>query len=246
MKRIKNIISFLYPIIIEARSGTVTPYLEVMKSNGRYVLNSQNANYSFGGLHTIFDNLFQKIDIRKFEIKNVLILGMGAGSIISLIKDKYNINCSITAIEKDEVIIELAKKYFNIDTYKSLTIVNADAFEYARITENKYDLIISDLFIDSIVPKIFASCEYLTNLKRISNERCCIMYNKMTEEPIHKKEILELSTGFDLLFPGSEIIKVNVCDSENSVLYYNSLPITKTENKILENVISNREIEWSN
>jgi tRNA1(Val) A37 N6-methylase TrmN6 len=85
-------------------------------------LNSKNANYSFDGLHIIFNQLFQKIDINKFEFRNILILGMGAGSIISLLRDKYNISCPITAIEKDEVVIELAKKYFNIDKYKSLTI----------------------------------------------------------------------------------------------------------------------------
>jgi spermidine synthase len=234
MERIKNIASFLYPVMIEVRNGTVTPYLEVMKTKGKYILNSQNANYSFGGIHIIFDELFQKIDINKFDIKNILILGMGAGSAISLIKDKYNIRCSITAVEKDEVIIELAKKYFDIDKYKSLTIIKADAFEYVRITENKYDLIISDLFIDSIVPKIFASNEYLTNLKRISNECCCIMYNKMTEESVHKKELSELSENFELIFPDSQILKFNVCDSENSVLYYNTLPVSITEPQIIE------------
>lgn len=234
MKRIKNIVSFLYPVMVETCNGTVTPYLEVMKSRGKYVLNSQNANYSFGGLHTIFDKLFQKIDINKFEIKNVLILGMGAGSIISLLKDKYRINCSITAIEKDEVVIELARKYFNIEKYRSLTIVNANAFEYTRVTENKYDLIISDLFIDNLVPKIFASNEYLENLKRISNERCCIMYNKMTEEQIHKTEMADLLEKFKLIFPGSKIHKFDVNHSENSVLYYNTLPVSEKKHMILD------------
>lgn len=236
MKRIKNIVSFLYPVMIETCNGTVTPYLEVMKSRGKYVLNSQNANYSFGGLHTIFDKLFQKMDINKFEIKNVLILGMGAGSIISLLKDKYRINCSITAIEKDEVVIELARKYFNIEKYKSLTIINENAFEYSRITENKYDLIISDLFIDSQVPKIFASNEYLENLKRISNERCCIMYNKMTEELMHKKEMADLLEKFKHIFPGSKIHKFDVCHSENSVLYYNTLPVSKKKHMMVDSL----------
>ena len=37
MKRIKNIVSYLYPIVIEARNGKVTNYLEVVKSKGQYL-----------------------------------------------------------------------------------------------------------------------------------------------------------------------------------------------------------------
>ena len=246
MKRIKNIVSFLYPLMIEARNGKVTPYLEVMQSKGKYVLNSENANYSFDGLHLIFDKLFQKIDINKFDFKNVLILGMGAGSIISLLRNKYNINCPITAIEKDEVVIELAKKYFNIDKYKSLSIIKSDAFDYVIKTENKYDLIISDLFVDNDVPQIFASSAYLQNLKRISNESSCIMYNKMTESVAHKKELKVVLKDFEAIFPGTKLHKFNVYHSENSVLYYNTLPMSVKVKKLFEVVNSNHEIEWSN
>lgn len=246
MKRIKNIVSFIYPLMIEARDGRVTPYLEVIQTRGKYVLNSENANYSFDGLHIIFNQLFKKIDINKFEFKNVLILGMGAGSIISLLRDKYNINCPITAIEKDEVVIELAKKYFNIDKYKSLIIKKTDAFDYVINTSIKYDLIISDLFIDNNVPKIFASRAYLKNLKRISSESSCIMYNKMTESAVHKKELQEVLNDFEYIFPGTELYKFDVYHSENRVLYYNSLPVLIKDPKTFETLNSNDEIECSN
>lgn len=246
MKRIKNIVSFIYPVMVDARNGKVTNYLEVMKDKGKYVLNSQNSNYSFGGLHIVFDKLFQIIDIKNYGFRNVLILGMGAGSIISLLKNKYEIKCSITAIEKDEVVIELAKKYFNIEKYKSLTIVNADAFEYVTTTKNKYDLIISDLFIEWDVPKIFASNEYLINLKRISNDRACVIYNKMTKLKIHKKEFIDLSEDFESIFTGSEIYALSTNESENRIIYNNTLPIQIKKPHIVEIVNSNQEIEWSN
>ncbi len=245
MKHIKNIVSFIYPILIESRHGTVTNYLEVMQSNGQYVLNSQKANYSFGGVHIIFDKLFQKINIKQYDFKNVLILGMGAGSIIKLLQEKYDINCSITAVEKDKVVIELAKKYFNIEKYKTLTIINADAFEYSTTTTDTYDLIISDLFVEWDVPKIFASNEYLLNLKRISNNKACIIYNKMTELPIHKKEMADLSDDFERVFPGSEIHTLCVNESENSILFNNTLPVLIKESKTPKIMNGNQEIEWS-
>jgi len=225
MKKIKNIVSYMYPVVVETREGSVTPYLEVMKSNGKYVLNSQNANYSFGGLHILFDVFFKQIAIKKYDIKSVLLLGMGAGSVVSLIKQKYKIDCAITAIEKDEVVIELAKKYFEIEKYKPLSIVNDDAFEFVKTTYKKFDLIISDIFIDGNVPALFATPEYLHNLKRISNDKSCIIYNKMTELPIHKKEVAEFQKLFDTIFPGAKTHKLIANESENSLLYYNTLPL---------------------
>ncbi|MBI3518639.1 MAG: hypothetical protein HY062_04680 [Bacteroidetes bacterium] len=233
MIRIKNIVSFMFPVIVEHCHGKVTDYLEVVQSNGQYVLNSQNANYSFGGVHVIFDKLFKKININQYTFNNVLILGMGAGNIIKLLQEKYHVYCPITAVEKDEVVIDLAKKYFDIGKYKSLNIIHADAFEYACSTTHKYDLIISDLFIEWDVPEIFASNDYLLNLKRISTSNACIIYNKMTELPVHKKELLSLSDHFEKVFPGSEIHTLYVNESQNSILYHNTLPVSQ-KNQIKE------------
>lgn len=216
-------VSYLYPVVIEKRKGTVTPYLEVVKSNGKYVLNSDNANYSYGGLHVLFNTFFKRIAIKKYDIKSVLLLGMGAGTVVSLLKQKYKIDCSIIALEKDEVVIELAKKYFEIEKFKQLHIVNDDAFEYVKTTTEKFDLIISDLFIDGNVPEQFASPDYIHNLKRISNKNSCLIYNKMTEDPKHKKEVKAFEKLFSEVFIGSQTHKLIANDSENSLLYYNTL-----------------------
>lgn len=50
-------------------------------NNGKLMLNANQSNYSFGGLHLIFEQLFDQIQIDKYDFKNVLLLGLGAGSI---------------------------------------------------------------------------------------------------------------------------------------------------------------------
>ncbi len=149
---------------------------------------------------------------------------MGAGSIIYLLRKKYNIQGPITAIEKDKVVIDLAKKYFGIDDYLDLTIVNEDAFQFTSQSEYTYDLVIVDLFIDDIVPEIFASHQFITNLRRISSPEACLIYNKMTDQPSHKKEFAELFEYFEQVFPGTQVLKFGVNDSENSVLFNNAMP----------------------
>jgi spermidine synthase len=229
MSLLSNVASFVQPVLVEARKGTVTPYLEVTRFKGKYRLNGSTVNYSFGGLHNIFDQLFRKTKIWEFEFKNVLLLGMGAGSVIHLISEKYGIRCPITAVEKDEVVIELSEKYFNIENYEFLNVISDDAFRYTSNTKEKYDLIISDLFVEDKVPDIFGSREYLSTLRGISNDRCCVIYNKMTQRSTHKKELAELSDHFESIFPGSVVHKLYTQGSENSLLFYNTLPLIEGE-----------------
>lgn len=225
IEKINTWISYIHPVLIEARSGEVTPYLEVMRTSGKNVLNTNCVNYSYNGLHIIMSHFFNQIKLQNYSFNNILILGMGAGSIISLLRKKYHLTCKITAVEKDAVVIELAKRHFDIKQYSNLNIVHEDAFDFVRNSNEKYDLIISDLFIDNNVPKKFASYEYLMNLKRVSTESCLVAYNKMTQEKRHKEEFIELLHDFEEVFPGCEILKFYAYETENSILYFNSLPI---------------------
>lgn len=222
MKRIRNIISFFYPLMVEATNGDVTPFLEVTRYKGKYHLNSMNANYSFGSLHAIFDRLFKQVDIGQYDFKNILILGMGGGSIVSLLRNKYGVTAPITAIEKDPVVIDLAARYFHIAEYNDLKIVKADAYDFVCASPDKYDLVIVDLFVDSTVPPVFASPGFLSHLRRIASDTSCVIYNKMTEDLAHKRELSELSEEFGRLFPGSQVLKVVADHSENSLLYCNT------------------------
>lgn len=164
----------------------------------------------------------------------MLILGMGAGSGVTLLKEKYMPHCFITAVEKDEVVVELAKKYFSIKKYSSLKIIIADAFNYVDLTPETYDMVIVDLCVDTNVPEMFASKEFLANLKRISKVNCCILYNKMTERHIHKREFVDLCLNFEHVFPGALAHKFYICEPENSLLCYNNLPLSTGVNGLLE------------
>lgn len=230
MLLIKKLLSYLIPISIEKRKGTLNAYLEVQQYKGKLLLNAEHVNYSYGGMHKLFDALFQKTRISQYDFQSVLILGMGAGSNIKLLKDKYQYKGSITAVEKDEVVIELAHKHFDMDQYPALEIIHADAFDFVSTSENKYDLIISDLFVEANVPAVFASPEYLSNLKRISNSQSCLIYNKMTEDPLHKKEVAKLLKDLQLFFPGTKIHKLYSAGSENSLVFYNTLLKKHREN----------------
>lgn len=226
------------PLLIEATEGRVTTYLEVMMSDGKLILNSKNANYSYDSLHRIFKDLFHEIGLQNYSFKNILILGMGGGSVISLIRDVYKIPTPITAVEKDPVVINLARKYFNIEKFEHLTIVEDDAFDFVQETTDKFDLIISDLFIDAEVPRKFSSLGYLNNIRKISSKSSCVIYNKITEYKNHKEEMKLFSKNFTRCFPNSVSHKIIANNVENTLLCYNTLPL-KSEIKTDEEQLIN-------
>lgn len=99
--KIKGILSYILPLRVDISSSQYNIFLEVSLSKGKYLMNSENSNYSFGSLHTIFKNTFHDLKLENLNISNCLVLGLGGGSIVKLIREKYKLNIPITAVEID-------------------------------------------------------------------------------------------------------------------------------------------------
>jgi len=176
---INKIQSYLLGKIVERTQSNVNSFLEVIHINGKYILNFDNANYSYGTLQRVFEIEFNRLNIIKRPIRDVLILGFGAGSVASILLDKYRMNCNITGVEKDQKVIDLAFKYFNIQRFKNTEIICADAYDFMIHNKNLYDLIIIDVYIDSLVPVNIESELFLNQVKKSLKEKGLVVFNKM-------------------------------------------------------------------
>ncbi len=74
----------------------------------------------------------------------VLLLGLGAGAAVHPIMKWLNPD-QLDAVEINPTHIQLAKKFFDVN-YPKVTIHHADARSWLEQTDNKYDLIIDDLY----------------------------------------------------------------------------------------------------
>lgn len=220
INQIKHITSYLYPLVVEQRVGKVTPYLEVMLVNGKYILDSSKVNYSYGALHKIFDQTFHKFNLNAREVTNVLILGFGAGSVASLLREKYNIQSGIIGVEKDPVVIDLAHKYFNVSRFQNLELICEDAFRYVQICNKQFDMIVVDLFIDDQVPKCFHEKEFLKQLNRLLLYHGVLFFNKMVNNTKQKAEFNELAANMEELFGHSLTYKVTRDGADNYMLIH--------------------------
>jgi spermidine synthase len=160
-----KLISYFLDLPVVTVTSGISGKLQVRYVNGRLVLDSRHANYSFGSLHRLFRKLFTIIDLRSSPPENILLLGMGGGSVISIIRDEYGMGIPITAVEIDPEVIRIAGEHFGAGNYRNLEIVCADAAGYIKSADGRFGMIIIDLFVDNTVPAPFTGLQFLCDCK---------------------------------------------------------------------------------
>ena len=179
-------ISYFIPINVVKKNSSVSKTLEVTWNNGELVLDSKNTNYSYGSLQRILRKGLKYIGyerIRTFE--SILILGIAGGSVIKTLVNEIKYKGKITGVELDSDIIDIANTYFKLNEIKTLELIIDDAFEFVLKTKSKYDLIIIDIFQDTIMPNFLFEDFFINRVNFLLNINGFILFNTMV---INKKD----------------------------------------------------------
>ncbi|MCK8142739.1 fused MFS/spermidine synthase [Flavobacterium sp. I-SCBP12n] len=177
---IKKILSYLIPIKIYTSKSSLSNAIEVTWANGELVLDSQNANYSYGSLQRILRLGLKNIGYDKIvSMNHILVLGVAGGSVIKTLVDEIKFKGKITGVEIDPEIIKIANTFFKLDTVENLQIVIDDAFEYVLKTKNKYDLIIIDVFQDTSMPAFLFENFFTKRICYLLRSRGVVLFNTM-------------------------------------------------------------------
>ncbi len=208
ISKFKKLLSYFKEINIEQSSSEYNPLLLVTLKRGRLRLLTENAIYSYDDLYDNFKTAFKAIHLDKREINEVLILGLGLGSIPYMLEKTFHKKCYITAVELDEEVIRLASKYTLKRLQYPFDIVCADAAVFIQTTEEKYDLICVDVFNDDKIPSAFYEQEVLTQLDRLLTENGILLFNLIgtTPEDISSANKF-FNEYFKLVFPYASIIR---------------------------------------
>ncbi|HEX2970195.1 MAG TPA: hypothetical protein VHO46_13945 [Bacteroidales bacterium] len=207
MKELSWFRSFVAPVVIEVSGSELNPFLSVELDCGKYVLNSTNANYSYGSLHTLFKKTFIKIKPDWSLIRRALILGFGTGCVAETIHT-YNSDCKIDGVEPDQKIIDLGIKYFNTNDRKNLTIHNDSAERFIKSCNEKYDLIIIDVYIDLNVPPEIETEQFLTDVRNALNQGGIVIFNKFITTRAVIEQIPVLKELYEKIFTDTEILRL--------------------------------------
>jgi spermidine synthase len=192
---LKKIASYFVPIRILKFESERSGPMEIALENGKKVLNSANSNYSYGSLQRVlrtglvamnFDERFQRI----------LVLGMGAGSIVETIRKHFRSNAFIELIEFDAEIIRIANAEFGMGVYENIHISYIDAETFLRTTPQKFDLIIVDLFLGSTIPEKFLGTAFCKEIAQKTNQGGSILFNTMLDT-LTENQLKQLQSKFE-------------------------------------------------
>lgn len=193
----------IFPHIACRSQSKISGEIVVKEQFGKYKLYVQGTLQSGGIVKGIWKKLLQRLtsharppDWQVSRLTNVLILGLGGGTVVKLIDKVYLKEhfVKIVGIEIDPEIIKISRKYFGLDKIKNLKIIQADAFEWvARKTPRRWadallrgggkkersNLIIIDLYLGKKYPKKAESEEFLENIKKRLSKDGVAIFNRL-------------------------------------------------------------------
>ncbi len=180
MMLLKKLLSYLYPITLFKAQSNISKSLEVNLSGGELVLDSKNANYSYGSLQRVLRIGLKRIGFSKIlKMDNILVLGVAGGSVIKTLTDEIGFKSKITGVEIDKDIITIANRFFKLDQIQNLQLVIDDAFEFVLKSREKYDLIIIDIFQDTKMPNFLYEDFFKDRILFLLKEKGFVLFNTM-------------------------------------------------------------------
>ncbi|MCB9014642.1 MAG: methyltransferase domain-containing protein [Lentimicrobiaceae bacterium] len=195
---------------VDVYKSLVGPDIEVSLINGRYQLNAGCVNYSYGPLHDAFRRYFAKDKPRFVETDPILILGFGGGSVAVILREELGFNNPVTGVELDEAVLNAAYDHFNIDRLKNLEIVRMDAHDYINTCQQKFALIVIDLYVDEFVPPVFESTGFLQRVHNCLLPGGKVVFNKLESDEKTCGERIALETIFNNIFARCITFKIPV------------------------------------
>lgn len=177
---LKRILSFFIPVKIFEQKSALSKSLEITWNNGELVLDSKNTNYSYGSLQRILKIGLKTIGYNKIQKMNsILVLGVAGGSVVKTLVNEIGFTGKIVGVEIDHDIIDIANKYFKLNEIKNLEIIHDDAFEFVLKTNEKFDLIIIDIFQDTKMPDFLFEFFFVDRICFLMQSKGFVLFNTM-------------------------------------------------------------------
>ncbi len=199
----KKWLSHFREIHLESLESDHHDELHVYLSKGRYQLFTKDTLYSYDDLYINFDTAFSQLNIQKKSPENVLLLGLGLGSIPFMLENKYQIKSNYTAVEIDDVMIHLANKYSLSNLQSPIHYICTDASIFVSTCQEKFDLICMDIFFEEDkIPPQFETIEYLEQLRSLLQTNGLLLYNRLAYFQKDINESINFKEGpFKTVFP---------------------------------------------
>jgi spermidine synthase len=189
--RWKKWLSHLTPLTLELAASDQNPELTVALSRGRVQLLSGDAIYSWDDLYQNFLIAFDQLKIDERPIQDVLLLGMGLGSVPFMLEKVFHRDYHYTAVEWDETVADLAFKYTLSRMESPVEMVTADAEIFVQVCEEQFDMLIIDIFEDELTPPQFCSEDFLHDCRDLLRPGGLLLFNRLHGDDVAIRSVTE-------------------------------------------------------
>lgn len=144
-------LSWVNEEIIERTQSPLHPELTVELAYGRLVLNGGKVNHAWGPLHDIFVHAFQLIQPDVKQMKQVGIIGFGAGDVATQLR-QLGFTGTIHGIEPDPEVLKLFERYFQNSMLDPLHLYTSADGSPEQLPSG-LDMVVVDAFVEDQVPE---------------------------------------------------------------------------------------------
>ena len=156
--------------------GEITGLHPVIKiEDGRKVLRVGGIIQSIAVDTTYTSDIWDAL-IPPQPVRNALILGLGGGTVATLMTRAYG-PIPITGVELDPAVAWLARREFGLDALPNVEVVVANAFTYVQQCHDTYDAICLDLYTAGKMAHGVLAGNFLRDLVRILAPSGVVMVN---------------------------------------------------------------------
>lgn len=205
-----NLISFLFPQTVFKTNSPFSGKIKVIRQFGSLSIKAGGVEQSGPMVKGLWQKALKKIP----EASNVLILGLGGGVTVGVVKNRWP-KARVSGVEIDRKMIEIGERFFGFKENEkdNLRIIKDNAFERVKgFTKEKFDLILVDLYLGREFAKEAKEDQFLSDLKKIMDRKGTVIFNRLRtdrSENFEKKlkkhflKVQVVKTAANLLFIAS-------------------------------------------
>ncbi len=176
--------SYIYPQTIARFASLYNKDIRVVEEHGRNKILVNGSPQSGPYIEKLWKQACRAFAIpKKFSPESILVMGIAGGTVIHLLSLWYP-HAKITAVDIDQTMIDIGKRFFGLKQMKNLVMKQADAKVFVSQEGQKshhYDLIIVDLSFGRIIPAFVIREDFLKDIKTLKGKNGLAVINFLRE-----------------------------------------------------------------
>lgn len=182
-----NWLSYIYPQTVFRTSSRYNRDIRINEENGKLKLLVNGARESGEYIKGLWVHAFSRFALPE-GVKHILVLGIAGGTVIQMFHNRYT-RAKIVGVDIDQTMIDIGKRYFGLDTISNLRCICADAKEFVEQTNNRFDVVVIDLFIGPDVPDFVISLPFQRKIRRMLTKNGRVVVNYLRQPGYEEKAI---------------------------------------------------------